>query len=164
MRRTASAISVNVSKPTSGKPSKLADVPKPPMNTVSSPADSISRAVNTSCAPRLRIAPGLDSNSRKRRVVVPMDTLNLLKFSKWQRDRGACTGAACNGFGEFHVGHACLEAGVANRRSLADGSDEIRLHLPVTGLVRRDGDFRQCLGQPWRVAPGAAGAPNAIRA
>src|SRR5262249_20277876 len=57
-------ISVSVKKPTSGSPNMLADVPKPPMNTVSSPAVSISRAVKTSCAPRLRMTPGLFSSSR----------------------------------------------------------------------------------------------------
>src|SRR5262249_43004743 len=48
----------------------LAATPKPPMNTVSSPAASTSRAVKTSCAPRLRNTPGPFSSSRSRRVGV----------------------------------------------------------------------------------------------
>jgi hypothetical protein len=42
----------------SGKPSKLAEVPKPPMKTVSKPARSTSIAVKTSWAPKLRMMPG----------------------------------------------------------------------------------------------------------
>ena len=68
MRRTASAISVSVRKPTSASPSMLAEVPNPPIKTVSSPAASISRAVKTSCAPRLRMIPGPLNNSRNCRV------------------------------------------------------------------------------------------------
>src|SRR5581483_2132181 len=43
-------------------------VAKPPMNTVSNPACSISTAVSTSWAPSERMMPGICINSRNRRV------------------------------------------------------------------------------------------------
>ena len=66
VRRTASAISVSVRKPTSGSPNKLAECANPPIKTVSSPAASMSLAVKTSCAPRLRMTPGPCNSSRNR--------------------------------------------------------------------------------------------------
>src|SRR5260221_11308813 len=65
-RWPAPAISVMVRKFGSGTPSIEALVPKPPMNTVSNPACSTMSAVNTSCAPRLRMMPGWESSWRMR--------------------------------------------------------------------------------------------------
>ena len=56
-------------------------------------------------------------------------------------DAGAC--AVHDGFGELHIANAGLEVGKSYRQTQTNRIDEIRLDLPDTRFVRRDGDFRQ---------------------
>ena len=66
MRCTSSAISEWSRKPRSGRPRRLAAMPKPPRKSSSTPARSITRAEKASYGQSARISPGLSNRERRR--------------------------------------------------------------------------------------------------
>src|SRR6516165_167603 len=70
IRPALAAISVMVSRPTSGRPISAAEVPNPVMYTAGNPASSTSRAASGSNAPGATIV-GPDSSSARSRAAPP---------------------------------------------------------------------------------------------
>src|SRR6516225_2942792 len=70
IRPALAAISVMVSRPTSGRPISAAEVPNPVMYTAGNPASSTRRAANGSNAPGATIA-GPDSSRARSRAAPP---------------------------------------------------------------------------------------------
>src|SRR5579863_52511 len=66
IRAALPAISVIVSRPTSGRPSRAAEVPNPVMYTAGNPASSTSRAASGSKAPGATIVCPVSSSARSR--------------------------------------------------------------------------------------------------
>src|SRR5581483_7733014 len=132
---------------TSGRPSMLAEVPNPPMKTVSSPAASTSRAVKTSWAPRLRMTPGACNNCRSRCVAVMVegylqggslgedgDDLDLDEPVRPDQGRDADEGA-----GGRLVHRDVLAADLAEHRHLfGSQTDDVDVHLDHVAEGRPD--------------------------